>query len=120
MRKYANVGVSRANSIGVTEPRTGYTRTLALWIQDTAQNCVTQDTRHSVQLHHAYRFDSEKLLNPTHQAGPFYIVKTVISNRSFSMGNFFVKLKYVGGPWFEHKLKIKAIISQTFFVRMSL
>jgi hypothetical protein len=30
----------------------------------------------SKQLHWAYRFESEKLLNPTNQVEPFYIVQT--------------------------------------------
>jgi hypothetical protein len=31
---------------------------------------------YSAQLHHAYRFESEKLLNPENYVGPFYMVKT--------------------------------------------
>jgi hypothetical protein len=45
MRKYAYVGMSRTNSIRVTEPRTG----------------SIADTGNIAQLRHAYRFESEKL-----------------------------------------------------------
>jgi hypothetical protein len=52
----------------------------------------------SAQLRLAYRFKSEKLLNPANQQDPFYALKTDISKtHSFSRGNV-KKLEYVGGP----------------------
>jgi hypothetical protein len=40
------------------------------------------DTRRSAQLRHAYRFESEKLLNPANQREPFLYSKNMIFQKS--------------------------------------
>jgi hypothetical protein len=61
MRKYANVSVSRANSIQVPN-----------WGTDGKRVDISfADTGHSAQLRHAYIFESEKLLNSANQVDTF-------------------------------------------------
>jgi hypothetical protein len=64
MRKYANVGVSRANSIRVTEPRRAVRGQIASEVWDTGNNA---------QLRHAHRFESEKLLNLLQIRGTLFL-----------------------------------------------
>jgi hypothetical protein len=47
------------------------------------------DTGHSAHLRHAYRFESEKLINPANQVDTFNIVKTDISKSYSFYGPFF-------------------------------